>query len=281
MKIKKVINNNIVVVNQDGQDVIVMGRGLGFKKRPGAEIDQSSVEKEFVPKKDTNIDQLGSLLTNISIEDVQAATKILNFAENKLNSKLNTTELISLSDHIHNSLERNKQGIELKNNLLWDIKRFYPIEFQIGQKGIEIIKELTGITLEEDEAGFLALHIVDAENEHDSHNANEITKFIQNIMQILKFSCHQEIDENSAYYYRFATHLKYLAQRVFDYKDLAEQKTDDVMLKLVSTQYPEAFSYSKKVKDFIDQTYHCNLSDDELMYLTLHIQKMLQRKAKE
>ena len=77
MKIKKVINNNIVVVNQDGQDVIVMGRGLGFKKRPGAEIDQSSVEKEFVPKKDTNIDQLGSLLTNISIEDVQATTFII------------------------------------------------------------------------------------------------------------------------------------------------------------------------------------------------------------
>lgn len=280
MRIKKVINNNIIVVDKNDQEIILMGRGLGFKKHTGDAVIPDRVEKEYYPKSQQSIDQLSSLLTNIELEDIRSASKIIMYARNKLSSELNETEIISLSDHIHNSIERSKQNISLKNNLLWDIKRFYPKEFEIGMKGLEIIQEQTNIALNEDEAGFIALHIVDAEMESGDNNANEITKFIQEVTQILKYACHQEIDERTMYYYRFVTHLKYLAQRILSQSEI-DTSDDKTMLNLVSKQYPNAFSFAVKIADFINSKYQCSLSNDELMYLTLHIEKMIQLKAKQ
>ncbi|PMB87086.1 hypothetical protein CK796_09180 [Lactobacillus gasseri] len=55
---------------------------------------------------------------------------------------------------------------------------------------------------------------------------------------------------------------------------------DKMMLKLVENQYPQSFIYARKIIAFIEDKYNCQLSGDELMYLTLHIEKMVQQTAK-
>ena len=46
MRIKKVINNNILcAVDEKGREMIVTGRGLGFKRKVGERIDSGLVEK--------------------------------------------------------------------------------------------------------------------------------------------------------------------------------------------------------------------------------------------
>ena len=279
MKIKKVINNNIVVIDDNNQEAIIMGRGLGFKKKRGDEVDPQKIDKKFYPQTHQNAEQLINMLNDISLEEMEAANEILNLASNKLSTNLNDTEIISLSDHIHNAIARGKEGIFLKNNLLWDIKHFYPKEYEIGLAALDIIGHLTGFRLNDDEAGFITMHIVDAQMEQGYHNVNGITQFIQEITQILKYACHQEIDENSSYYYRFITHLKYLAQRIFSqHQDITPP--DKMMLKLVEKQYPQSFIYAQQIIAFIEDKYNCQLSGDELMYLTLHIEKMVQQTAK-
>ena len=47
--------------------------------------------------------------------------------------------------------------IQLKNFLLWDIKRFFPKELAIAQEGIRWVNEEMNTNLSEDEAGFLTL----------------------------------------------------------------------------------------------------------------------------
>ncbi|PEG95781.1 RNA-binding protein [Lactobacillus sp. UMNPBX9] len=48
MKIFKVINNNIVItLDQNNQEIILMDRELGFKQRPGNNIDENLIEKRF------------------------------------------------------------------------------------------------------------------------------------------------------------------------------------------------------------------------------------------
>lgn len=48
MKITKLVNNNIVTSeDMQGREIIVMGRGLGFGKKPGMEIDVGKIEKVF------------------------------------------------------------------------------------------------------------------------------------------------------------------------------------------------------------------------------------------
>ncbi len=46
MIIEKVYNNNVIQVkDESGQELIVMGRGLGFQKKVDDMIDQTKIEK--------------------------------------------------------------------------------------------------------------------------------------------------------------------------------------------------------------------------------------------
>ena len=108
MKIFKVINNNIVItLDQNNQEIILMGRGLGFKQRPRNNIDENLIEKRFsLSSSDNEESSVSQLLSNISLEDIRVATQILNYAEDIFNTKVSYSKVISLSDHIHSALER-------------------------------------------------------------------------------------------------------------------------------------------------------------------------------
>ena len=121
MKIFKVINNNIVItLDQNNQEIILMDRELGFKQRPGNNIDENLIEKRFsLSSSDNEESSVSQLLSNISLEDIRVATQILNYAEDIrvatqilnyaediFNTKVSDSKVIALSDHIHSALER-------------------------------------------------------------------------------------------------------------------------------------------------------------------------------
>ena len=63
MIIEKVINNNIVsAFDEDGREVVIMGRGIGFGVRPGAAVRDSKVEKVFRIESSNIAEQLKELL---------------------------------------------------------------------------------------------------------------------------------------------------------------------------------------------------------------------------
>ena len=47
MIIKKILSNNAVIVYDKGNEIILTGKGIGWQKKPGEEIDESKVEKRF------------------------------------------------------------------------------------------------------------------------------------------------------------------------------------------------------------------------------------------
>ena len=48
MIIQKVINNNVVsTFDSNGKEVILMGKGIGFRKKTGDELDKTKIEKIF------------------------------------------------------------------------------------------------------------------------------------------------------------------------------------------------------------------------------------------
>ena len=164
MKIEKILNNNVVVsINDKGQEVIIMGRGLAFQKKIGAEINEGNIEKIFTITNKDITDKFQQLLQEIPSEYMLLSEKIITYAKSELGKKLNESIFISLTDHINSTIDRYKNGIQLKNALLWDIKRLYKDEFCIGVEALKMIKEDLNIELPEDEAAFIALHIVNAE----------------------------------------------------------------------------------------------------------------------
>ena len=80
---------------------------------------------------------------------------------------------MTLTDHINSAVARYREGIALKNMMKIDIRKFYPKEYQVGMHAIEWIKEQTGEDLGDDEAAFIAMHIVSAELNAQKYNRCE------------------------------------------------------------------------------------------------------------
>ena len=276
MEVIKVINNNILSsVDEEGREIIVMGRGLGFQSKPGMLIDENKIEKVFRMDNNGQTRKLGNLLTEVPLEHVQIANAIINEANKIIEKKLNRNLYITLIDHISYAIERCKQGILFTNPLLWEIKKFYPQEYRAGMFAINLINEKINIELTEDEAASIAMHFVNAELGTDMPDTIDVTKIIQNIIKIVKYHANIQIDEESLNYDRFLTHLKFFAQRIVTNSILND--TDKELNIMIKNHYPNEYKCVEKIKLYIESEYPIVIPEEEMTYLTMHIKRISSR----
>lgn len=277
MRIHRAVNNNIVIVlDENGQERILMGKGIGYRRHSGDAFDESLVDKEFRLAASEQTERLADLVSEISPEVVDAAAEIMAEASENLKKELNGGAVISLSDHIHTAVQRSRGGIFVKNVLLWETKRFYQEEFRVGLKALDVIEEKTGVRLPEDEAGFIALHIVNAQMEESAGDLYGLTKVMQEIMSIIKYSCKKPLDEESFHYCRFVTHLKFFVQRMLTHTTYRGDDSGE-LLAVVKKQYPQAYQCTDRVGQFTERCHSYPLSDEERLYLTIHIARILEK----
>ncbi|MGI8257035.1 BglG family transcription antiterminator LicT [Blautia difficilis] len=273
MIIEKVINNNIIsAYEKSGAEVIVMGRGIGFKKKQGEVVPADQISKIFRIKSRTLTEQFKELLANMPLERVRISDEIISHAKDHLKLKLNQSIYVTLTDHINFAIERVSQGIEPQNALLWEIKRFYPQEFQLGIYALELIQDRLGILLPEDEAGFIALHFVNAEYGTDIRDAVKFPDQMQAIVDIVEHDLGILLDESSLHYERFVTHIKFLIQRIYR-KELLSSEDRELSL-MMQRKYPREYQCSVKVAEYIMQATGSRLSEEEIMYLSVHIRRV-------
>lgn len=271
--IEKVINNNIIsAYEKSGAEVIVMGRGIGFKKKQGEMVPADQISKIFRIKSRTLAEQFKELLANMPLERVRISDEIISHAKDHLKLKLNQSIYVTLTDHINFAIERVSQGIEPQNALLWEIKRFYPQEFQLGIYALELIQDRLDILLPEDEAGFIALYFVNAEYGTDIRDAVKFPDQMQAIVDIVERDLGILLDESSLHYERFMTHIKFLIQRIYR-KELLFSEDRELSL-LMQRKYPREYQCSVKVAEYIMQATGSRLSEEEIMYLSVHIRRV-------
>lgn len=281
MKIHKILNNNVaVILNEDGREQIVMGRGICYKKRPGEEISPEVIDKTFELTDSDAKSKFQTLIKDVPMEHVELGEAVMAEAGKRLGKNLNEMIYISLIDHIYTSIIRFLDGVTVKNVLLWDIRRFYKTEYQVGLWALARIREQFKVELPEDEAGFIALHIANAEmDEKEMHNMYEITRIMQEVLNIVKYYFHLEFDEDDVYFFRFITHLKFFAKRLTERSGYDEEDGND-LLNVIKGKYEDAYKCVEKITQFIMKKYEYNLSDEEQLYLTIHINRVITKTKK-
>lgn len=273
MKIEKILNNNVVItLNERREEVVVMGRGLGFKKKAGDVLDKALIEKVFSLNSNELNDRFKELLAEIPAACMIASEQIISLAKERLPGKLHNSIYISLTDHIHFAVQRHTEGIDIKNVLLWEIRKQYPKEFAVGIAALEIITQRMKITLPEDEAGFIALHLVNAQLNDDMHNTLQITRVMQEIMHIVKYHFRLEYNEEALSYHRFVTHLKFFAQRLLGKNYVTSD--DDSLYQAVKAKYQAAFRCAQKIDSHIQRHYQHHLTSEEMLFLMIHIERV-------
>ncbi len=212
---------------------------------------------------------------DIPIEYINFTDRVITYAKDTLKRDLNDNVYITLTDHIYTAIRRNEEGIPIKNMILYDIRRLYPDEFNVSLEIIKMIKEDFKVSLDPDEGGFIALHLINAsEGNTLSENMYEATKIMKNILNIIKYVFHIDFDEDNVYFQRFITHLKFFVYRMLSKSTYKSQNIDDLLF-MVKRKYKNSYDCTDKIGNFLKKQYNHELSHEERLYLTIHIEKII------
>lgn len=275
MRIIRVLNTNAVLTKDaDKNEVVLLGAGIGFKQKPGGKVDETKIEKQFIMKDRKQVSRFQKLVNEIPREYILTAEQIIALAQNGPSIRLNDSIHVSLADHIHTSIENMKNGITVPNDLLFDIREYYPFEYGIGCQGLDLIEKAFGYRLPEDEAGFIAMHFINAEYGVENTNVKKSIAFVKDINNFIIKELGIEPDVNSLNYYRYMTHLKFFARRVMEGRQYKDQNEE--VLGILIKKYLKEYDCSCKVAAYIKEKYGYITNMDELIYLTVHMAHITQ-----
>lgn len=279
MRIKKVINNNILcVIDEKGNEMIVTGKGLGFGRKVAQFVDPAQVEKIYRMEDKAGQRRLRELVEQIPLEHLALTEEMLARIKAAIPQPLNESLLITLADHISFAIQRKAQGIEFKNPLAGSILCYYPTEYHLGQQCVALVRERCGVELNPDEAAFIALHIVNAELNTDMSEMYDITRLIEGVIQVVEYYYRERgaFDRESLTFHRFVVHLRYFAQRLFQGKMMtdSQDESDAAFRALIARNCKQHYKCAQCVAEYIQNTWHQTLSQEELIYLTIHLKRV-------
>lgn len=276
MRIKKILNNNAFITrNENHQEIIVIGKAVAYGKHFNDEIDENKIYKIFEPVSKGDRKLILDMVNDIPVSFFQIAKRIVDKANEDSKIRLTDSVYIALTDHISSSVDRAKEGLFLTNQFLWEIRSYYPKEYDLGMWAIKLIEQECQVKLPEDEAGFIAIHIISGELGNRLDDFREVIKFIKKITSIVTYQMSINVDKESLDYNRFVTHLKFFWQYMMyknEKKSIGDLSND--MLEIIKGKRIEAYECSLKIKEFIKQTYNYELSNEDLLYMTIHIARI-------
>ena len=275
MIVQKILNNNLILTtDENGVEQIVMGKGLRFINTVGEELKQEQIQKIYILKDKHITSQYMRLLRDIPNSSAEILEEALQIAYEAFPEKLSDQLFITLFDHLVYALERYEKNIFLPNRLLWEVKRFYPNEYVVGEKIRNFLNQQLNIDLPEEESGNIAFHIVNARTQNPNmEKTMSAIKLLKDIYGIIQLSFGKPIDQDSIHYSRFLTHMQFFIERVLDDKMLGNQ--DINVLKPVLEQNPEAYNCAKRVADYMQKNLNIEIPQEELIYLTVHMEPIM------
>lgn len=276
MLITKRINNNVAMAEDaEGNEMVVFGKGLGFRKPPYEMEETSQIQRVF---RNVN-DDLLKTINSISADVIGVSLDIVRLAEVELDCRLNPNLYLTLADHLQFAAERFADGIVMDNPLAADIPLVYPAEYDLGKTGLKFMETMTGITLPQFEACAIALHIINAEGRGSAHGdqmrtVQKTLGIIDDVTDIVrkKMFAGEEIDKTQHSYVRFVTHLKFLVKRLMGEGE--KQETELPLLMDIAKNYPRADSCSKAIARYFRRSHGWKLTDEERFYLLMYLIKL-------
>ncbi len=271
MKVIKNINNNIAhCVDSKGRDVVAFGKGIGFFKS-GEDIPLSRINRTFYNIKDTDYGVLRTIPTVV----INTAIYIIDYVSNELSLDFPSSSAITLADHLQFAIERKDANIYLELPLLQDIAQLYPDEMRVAEESLRIIEQMTGEKLPRMEAGTLAMHFVTDRINPKSRAYPDTAAITEHCTKMIEDDFNITIDRNSFNYSRFASHLDFLIRRLTAHEQIESRNLN--LYDELKHNYPDSFECVKKMRAYLTEELSQPISDEEALYLVIHINRLLSR----
>jgi transcriptional antiterminator len=271
--VKKALNNNVIIATDSSkEEVVVIGKGIGFGRKVNDFIARESVEKIFILKNEQEKEQYKMLMGHVSEKLVEFMNEVISYIQESVDRPLNERIHIALTDHIAFAIKRIKTGMAISNPFLVETKSLYPEEYKIATVVVNMIREKLNLHLPEGEIGFIALHIYSAVADQTFTEVNMHSRFISEIVEVIEEELGMQLKRDSIHYLRFVRHLLFTIQRLKT-GEMVEEPTK--LADLLKEEYPASYALAWKVMKILQNRLQMEVPEAEAVYLTMHLQRFV------
>lgn len=281
MKVIKKINNNFAICEDEGgNELIALGKGIGFPKTPYEITDLTLITRTFY-----DIDQKYLELFNELPEKVFHFTvKLIDIAHNELKYELNPNLVLTMADHIHFCIERAKKNIYVQMPLIYEIEQSFPIEAKLGKYAVKQMERRFAVKLNQNEASGIAMNFVNARysppetlDMEQNNLEQQYDDILEDTINIVEDEIGIVIERNSFNFARYSSHLLYLLKRISSNQPL---DTDNgIMYESIKEEFPEISVCVDLIEEYFKEKFEIILSKEEKLYLILHINRICVREG--
>ncbi|WP_410512178.1 PRD domain-containing protein [Paenibacillus sp. BR2-3] len=277
--VAKVLNNNVIIAEHPQYaEVVVIGKGIGFNRKTRDRIKLSSVEKMFILRSQEEQEQYKQLVPQVDEKLIEVVQEIVIHIMQHSREPLNEHIHIALTDHLSFAIRRHEQKIPIHNPFLYETKEIYPEEYAMAEYAIGRINEVMHVSMPADEIGFVALHIVSALSNRHITEVKQHSVLIGDLVSLVENSLEYRIPRDSLDYSRLVTHLRFVLERLRRGETVREISSLDGLMK---REYPEMYSLAWKLTKVMEQRVRIPVYPAEVSYLTVHLQRLAQKKEEE
>jgi beta-glucoside operon transcriptional antiterminator len=271
MKVEKILNNSLVLsINEEGQTVIVMGKGLGFRLNKGDNIDENMIEKIFSPNDQQTKQEYVRILESAPKEYFEAINNTLAHLKIHWKGELDDRYFLILFEHIAFAIERIEQGLNFQNKLLNEVRTHYPEEFEAALLVVHELNKQLPVQLPEEEAGNIAFHLVNAKTKAQNFEKTMLRmKMVKDMLNLIQYKLNIQLDLHSMRYSRFVTHLEYFIQRILENKQLDNK--DLFLYEQFTVKYPEEYKTTQAIAEYSKNVAGYEVTDEEKLYFMIHL----------
>lgn len=270
-RIIKVLNNNGILVyhNETGRELILMGNGVGFGKKPTQQIEDMTGAKVYSLVTRQKQQSVLKVVNGIQPGFIEAAGRIIEEAE-KVFSEVNHEILLPMADHIALAAKRAKENRQIPNPFTPDIRVLFSKEYTVAIRGRDIIREMMGYEISDDEVGFLTLHIHAGLSDEQVSVTLDTTRIINEGIRMIEKGFSQKLQEDSLAYTRLMSHLYYMVARTRNGESTKVDFND-----FIFTNYPETGRVAEMVCSYMGNELKKPVAKEEIGFLAIHIQRVI------
>lgn len=269
-KVSKALNNNVVICTKDNQEVILIGKGIGFNKKEGMILnnDLVTIDKIYTLESEQQKEHYKTLVEIADDGVLQVIIESLNFISNTAINVDSKQLVVSLTDHIIFAYKRLKQNQIIANPFAMETKQLYSEAYQIAQQVIDKLNVDLDVNFPEDEVGFIALHIASNTEDLSMREMTLMNDIMNRSIKIIESDLNTVVDKQSLQYQRFIRHVQFLIRRL---KKQEYVHAQDDFITMIKNHYPICYNTAFKILTMIQKQFDVQISDSEIIYLTLHI----------
>ncbi len=276
MKVVKKINNNVAIgIDGNNREVVLFGKGIGFKETPYELTDMSKVDRTFY-----DVDErYFKLFEEIDLDLFNLVGTMVDIIKSKLPGDWDSRLTFTLSDHLHFCLRRMEMGMKVGFPYSFEIEAEFPEFNKYAKWIVHNINKKYNVVLEKGEITCVAMHLISAHEGREKQSVETVSdktsRILNSIIKIIENDFETSIDRSTLNYYRFRYHIQYYVKRKENNEEMMDGNQD--LLDSMKKSYPDAYQCVLHIEEYLNHEYKGMCSKDEMLYLMVHINRLISK----